>query len=49
MLSEKTKALELNQNKKSDKAPFLIFADLECTIEKLMDVKTMLKIHQQQK
>ena len=34
MLSEGTKILEFNQDKKSDKAPFIIFADLECLIEK---------------
>ena len=32
--SEDTKILELNQYQKSDKAPFIIFADLECIIEK---------------
>ena len=28
--SEETKVLEFNQYKKSDKAPFIIYADLEC-------------------
>ena len=32
---EKTKILEFNQYQKSDKAPFIIYADLECIIEKL--------------
>ena len=32
--SEGTKILEFNQNQKSDKAPFIIYADLECIIEK---------------
>ena len=34
MPSEDTKILEFNQYQKSDKAPFLIHADLECLIEK---------------
>ena len=32
---EDTKILEFNQNQKSDKAPFIIYADLECIIEKI--------------
>ena len=32
--SEDTKVLEFNQYKKTDKAPFIIYADLECLIEK---------------
>ena len=35
MLSEDTKILEFNQHNKSDKAPFIIYADLECFIEKI--------------
>ena len=35
MLSEDTKILEFNQYQKSDKAPFIIYADLECIIEKI--------------
>ena len=35
MPSENTKILEFNQYQKSDKAPFIIYADLECTIEKI--------------
>ena len=34
MLSEDTQILEFNQYKKFDKAPFIIYADLECIIEK---------------
>ena len=34
MLSEDTKILEFNQYQKSDKTPFIIYADLECIIEK---------------
>ena len=35
MFSHDTKMLEFNQNKKSDKGPFIIYADLECIIEKI--------------
>ena len=35
MSSENTKILEFNQYQKSDKAPFIIYADLECVIEKI--------------
>ena len=35
MPSENTKMLEFNQYQKSDKAPFIIYADLECIIEKI--------------
>ena len=35
MTSEDTKILEFNQYQKSDKAPFIIYADLECLIEKI--------------
>ena len=34
MNSEDTKALEFNQYQKSDKAPFIIYADLECLIKR---------------
>ena len=34
MLSEDTKILKLNQYQKYDKAPFIIYANLECIIEK---------------
>ena len=34
MPSEETKMLEVNQYTKSDKPPFIIYADLECLIEK---------------
>ena len=30
-----TKMLEFNQYQKSDKAPFIIYADLECLMEKI--------------
>ena len=32
---EDTKTVEINQYQKSDKAPFIIYADLECLIEKI--------------
>ena len=35
MPSEDTKILEFNQYKKSDKAPFVIYADLEYLIDKI--------------
>ena len=35
MPSEDTKILEFNQYQKFDKAPFIIYADLECIIEKI--------------
>ena len=35
MPSEDTKILEFNQYKKSEKALFIIYADLECIIEKI--------------
>ena len=40
MCSEDTKILEFNQYQKSDKAPFLIYTDLECIIEKIDGCKT---------
>ena len=35
MSSEDTKILESNQYQKSDKAPFIVYADLECLLEKI--------------
>ena len=35
MPSEDSKILEFSQYQKSDKAPFIIYADLECIIEKI--------------
>ena len=35
MTSEDTKILEFNQYQKSDKAPFIIYADIECIIKKI--------------
>ena len=39
MPSDDNKILEFKQYQKSDKAPFIIYADLECTIEKLHGFK----------
>ena len=49
MPSEDTKILEFNQNQKSDKAPFIIYTDLESLIEKTDGCKIILKTHLQQK
>ena len=35
MPSKDTKTLEFNQYQRSDKAPFIIYAELECIIEKI--------------
>ena len=35
MPSEDTKMLEFNQHQKSDKAPFIIYKDLECIINQI--------------
>ena len=43
------KILEFNQYQKSDKTPFIIYADLECLIEKIDGCKNNLKIYPQQK
>ena len=39
MPSEHNKTLESNQYQKSDTAPFIIYADLECIIEKIDECK----------
>ena len=44
MLSEDTKILEINQYQKSNKAPFVIYANLECLIEKTGGCKYNLEI-----
>ena len=49
MSSEDTEISEFNQYQKSDKAPFIIYADLECIIEKIDGCKTNLEIHPQPK
>ena len=42
MASEDTKTLEFNQYQKYDKAPFVIYEDLECIIEKIDGCKNNL-------
>ena len=49
MSSEDTKILEFNQYQKSDKAPFIIYTDLECLIEKIDGCKNNPKNCLQQK
>ena len=49
MPSKDTKILDFNHDQKSDKVPFVIYADLDCIKKRLMDVKIILKIHLQQK
>ena len=44
MLSEDSKILEFNQYQKSDKAPFIIYADLECIIEKIDENSSATKV-----
>ena len=39
MPSEDTKILEFNQYKKTDKTPFVIYANLECLTEKIDECK----------
>ena len=39
MASEDTKILEVNQYQKSDKVPFIIYADLECIVETINGCK----------
>ena len=39
MPSEDAKILEFNQYRKSDKAPFILYADLKCIIERIDECK----------
>ena len=39
MPSDDTKILDFNQYQKSDKAPFILYVDLECIIEKTDECK----------
>ena len=43
MPSEETKILEFNQYQKSNKAPFIIYGDLESLIENIDQCKNKLK------
>ena len=45
MSSEDIEILEFNQYQKSDKAPFIIYVDLECLTEETDRYKVILKIH----
>ena len=49
MPSEDTEILKFNQYQKSEKAPFVVYADLQCLIEKIDDPEIILKIYLQQK
>ena len=49
MPSEKNKILEFNQHMKSDKMPYIIYADMEFLIKRQMDVQTIQKTLQQKK
>ena len=49
MPTEDTKILEFNQYQKSDKAPFIIYADLECLIKKIDGCKNNPEKYLQQK
>ena len=49
MSPEDNETLEFNQCQKSDKPPFITYADLECIIEKTDDVKIILKTYLKQK
>ena len=40
---EDTKTLGINQYQESDKAPFVIYADIECLIEKIGGCKNNLE------
>ena len=48
MPSENTKISEFNQYQKSDKTPFIIYADFNISWKGLMDVKIILTTHLQQ-
>ena len=45
MASQKGNILQYNQYQKSDKMPYIIYADLESLIKKWMDVQTFQKNH----
>ena len=49
MPSEDTKILEFNQYQKSDKAPFIIYANLGCIMEKTDGCKNNPENYPQQK
>ena len=49
MPSEDSKILEFNQYQKSYEAPFIIYTDLECTIEKIDGCKNNPEVYPQWK
>ena len=49
MPTEDTEILEINKYQKSDKAPFIIYADLECIAKQIDGCKNNPAIHLQQK
>ena len=49
MPSEDTKRIEFNQYPKFDKVPFIIYAGLECLIEKIDGVRLILRNYLWQK
>ena len=49
MPSERDKILEFNQYMKSDKMPYIIYADIESLIKKIMDVQAIQKMFQNKK
>ena len=42
MLSEHTKILEFNKYQKSEKGPFIIYADIQCLIQEIGGCKNNL-------
>ena len=49
MPEEYTKILKYNEGEKSMKSPFIVYADLECLLEKQTLVIIILKNHQEPK
>ena len=48
MINEDTKILEFNQNRKSNKTPSIIYANLESLIKEVDGLKIILENHPQQ-
>ena len=49
MPNEDNKIIKYNQGEKSIKSPFVIYAELECLLEKISNCYNILKNHQQLK
>ena len=49
MLSEKDNILEINQKMKSDKIPYIIYADIESLIKRIEECANNQEILQQEK